>query len=93
MAGSDGLRPPGAETGVPRQADAAGLFNAVIAAFKALLIVTHCSGATVQTACWYVQPPHLPKRPKLVQSPLLPTLMDSYLIPPFLTRSLNNIVG
>ncbi len=93
MAGSDGLRLPGAETGMPRQADAAGLFNAVIAAFKALLIVTHRSGATVQTACRYVQPPHLPKRPKLEQSPLLPTLMDSYLIPPFLTRSLNYIVG
>ncbi len=93
MAGSDGLRPPGAKTRMPRQADAAGLFNAVIAAFEALLIVMHRSGAAVQTACWYVQPPHLPKRPKLVQSPLLPTLMDSYLIPPFLTRSLNNIVG
>jgi hypothetical protein len=38
-------------------------------------------------------PWNLPRRPKLVQSPLSPTLMLAYATPPFLMRSLKDMFG
>ncbi len=93
VAGSDGPWLPGAATVTPCQAAAAPFFNAITAAFNALLIVTWRSGAGLQTTWRYEHPAHHPSRPKLVQSPLPPTLMELYRMPPFLMRSAKDIIA
>ncbi len=92
-AGGDGPRPPGAATGTSSQAGAALFFNTDIATLSASLIVIWHSSAGLQATWRKEHPPHRPNRAKLVHSPLPPTLMELYGMPPFLMSSANDIVG
>ena len=72
--GGDGPGPPGVLTGRPCQAPAAAFAAFIIANAPSItLTITACRlVATAQTSCLYLQPEHLPNKPKLTQAPSRP---------------------
>jgi hypothetical protein len=78
--GRDGPRPPGADPGAMSHTGAAAAlaFIVAMAALRVALMAACLSTRGLHTTCLYEHPAtvHRPSRPKLVQSPLPPTLME-----------------